>query len=478
MDDDAQSGVCFTAKVLRIEPNFPLDDSHGAGWEKTGCGVGSARQCPSHWQMVRQVVAETLGVDVPLRMMEKWRTQHEKDKFQVLCDLTESPLVPKPAHRGLVVGTGDLELLRLPFWRRGGGGSTTMPISAVRARMRLRLHPSIVHQLSRWWRTVQNSTGCDMALDRSSFLRGALLLSKAMSKDHADGPALHASSVADYENLADPHSGSVSRADFLDFIFQIADAITETVVAEEYAIYLRSLHHHISSTTDAWQWYWRDEGTVAYHAYLLVRDQKRAMAPSPVPPEAPMPPTVKPTVPLGRLASAPAHRFMYPTRSTDTRVARAGHDSLWLATSIGLPDPRTHPKGAFTLVETSTDPHRRSRPRVLLSKHEWHISSAPRQTVVVNAFGGAAQALLTDRAPPASARASSGARVRAQQRLQQGAMSSREQGLPDEPRLDYPNAPLRSLQLPSDRLSPRVLAPSAPRVRVQAKHEAKTAAHV
>ena len=38
MDDDAQSGVCFTAKVLRIEPNFPLDDSHGAGLE-TGCGV-------------------------------------------------------------------------------------------------------------------------------------------------------------------------------------------------------------------------------------------------------------------------------------------------------------------------------------------------------------------------------------------------------------------------------------------------------
>ena len=34
MDDDAQSGVCFTAKVLRIEPNFPLDDSHGR------CGVG------------------------------------------------------------------------------------------------------------------------------------------------------------------------------------------------------------------------------------------------------------------------------------------------------------------------------------------------------------------------------------------------------------------------------------------------------
>lgn len=51
MDDDAQSGVCFTAKVLRIEPNFPLDDSqakfsYGAGLE-TGCGVrealGSAR---------------------------------------------------------------------------------------------------------------------------------------------------------------------------------------------------------------------------------------------------------------------------------------------------------------------------------------------------------------------------------------------------------------------------------------------------
>ena len=74
------------------------------GWKKDA-GFGSARQCPSHWQMVRQVVAETLGVDVPLRMMEKWRTQHEKDKFQVLCDLTESPLVPKPAHRGLVVGT-------------------------------------------------------------------------------------------------------------------------------------------------------------------------------------------------------------------------------------------------------------------------------------------------------------------------------------------------------------------------------------
>ena len=452
---------------------------------------------------MRQVVEETLGVDVALRMMEKWRTQHEKDKSQVLCDLTESPLVPKPAHRGLVVGTGDLELLRLPFWRRGGGGSATMPISAVRARMRLRLHPSIVHQLSRWWRTVQNSTSCDMELDRLSFLRGAMLLSRAMSKDHADGPALHASSVADYESLADP-AGGVSRADFLDFLFQIADAITETVVAEEYAIYLRSLHHHISSTTDAWQWYWRDEGTVGYHAYLLVRDQKRATAPSPVPPEAPMPHTVKPTVPLGRLASAPAHRFMYPTRSTDTRVARAGHDSMWLATSIGLPDPRTHPKGAFTLVETSSDPHRRSRPRVLLSKHEWHISSAPRQTVVVNAFGGAAQALLTDRAQPASARAGSWARGRAQQpqqsqqpqqpqqpqqqrlqrlqRLQQGAISSREQGLEDEPRLDYLNAPLRSLQLPSDRLShglsPRVLAPSAPRVRVQAKHEAKTASHV
>ena len=77
--------------------------------------------------MVRQVVEKTLGVDVALRMMEKWRTQHEKDKSQVLCDLTESPLVPKPAHRGLVVGTGDLELLRLPFWRRGGGGSGVPP---------------------------------------------------------------------------------------------------------------------------------------------------------------------------------------------------------------------------------------------------------------------------------------------------------------------------------------------------------------
>ena len=42
MDDDAQSGVCFTAKVLRIEPNFPLDDSHGAGWEKLDAGFGSA----------------------------------------------------------------------------------------------------------------------------------------------------------------------------------------------------------------------------------------------------------------------------------------------------------------------------------------------------------------------------------------------------------------------------------------------------
>ena len=45
MDDDAQSGVCFTAKVLRIEPNFPLDDSHGAGldWMRGSEALGSAR---------------------------------------------------------------------------------------------------------------------------------------------------------------------------------------------------------------------------------------------------------------------------------------------------------------------------------------------------------------------------------------------------------------------------------------------------
>ena len=45
MDDDAQSGVCFTAKVLRIAPNFPLDDSHGAGFGALGSARVTGKWC-------------------------------------------------------------------------------------------------------------------------------------------------------------------------------------------------------------------------------------------------------------------------------------------------------------------------------------------------------------------------------------------------------------------------------------------------
>ena len=52
----------------------------------------------------------------------------------------------------------------------------------------------------------------------------------------------------------------------------------------------------------------------------------------------------------------------------------------------------------LTLVEAARQlPDRERRPRLLQRRQEWHVSMAPRQPVLVNAWGGASSSLLSHR---------------------------------------------------------------------------------
>ena len=86
-----------------------------------------------------------------------------------------------------------------------------------------------------------------MLLDGDGFMRISRLLAQSMTPERLDTTpegrlAIQESSAADLHALAIPQSNSVPRVTFLDLLFQIADAYTDTV-NENPSVAAEGFHH-------------------------------------------------------------------------------------------------------------------------------------------------------------------------------------------------------------------------------------------
>lgn len=166
------------------------------------------------------------------------------------------------------VGTAaDLE--RIPFWQQGDESLNTEAILAVRAR--IRRHQKVVNELQLWWvaaqRSMRQSHGKAYEaskLSRDEYIRISRLLSKVLLESY---DADEAQQCAEEDFEADAGGGdTISREQFMDGIYELADVYTRTVEVQEYVEFLQTLFERITINKGG-KYFWKAESAVVYGGY-------------------------------------------------------------------------------------------------------------------------------------------------------------------------------------------------------------------
>lgn len=174
------------------------------------------------------------------------------------------------ARRNSVTTVGTAaELDAIPFWQQGDDSLNTEAVLAVRAK--IRRHPDVVEQLQRWWVTAQSSmreTHGDAypahVLARDEYIRISRLLSKALLAEY-DAP--EAQRCAE-EDFATDSGGleTMTREQFMDGVYELADVYTRTVKVEEYVTFLKQLFDRVTKNAGG-KHFWLAESAVKYGGY-------------------------------------------------------------------------------------------------------------------------------------------------------------------------------------------------------------------
>ena len=209
---------------------------------------------------------------------QKWaavRVQAATDVFELALledneeENTSMPLMPPVISEEL--------LLRTPLWAYSDPLLTSLELR--KARTRLRHAPVVVAELHTWWWCCQHSITPIIGQSGSAkqqnhigkveYVRIDRLISKAMQTNFEPEAAQRAA-VADWDD--DEHGGgrgaaeTLSRASFMDALFEVADLYTKTVDEGEYADFLHGLFEKVAVPNRRLST-WRDEGNVIYGGY-------------------------------------------------------------------------------------------------------------------------------------------------------------------------------------------------------------------
>ena len=142
-------------------------------------------------------------------------------------------------------------LLHVPYWARGNDDMFTREV--LQARVRIRIHPAVEGELQRWWEMVQsgqsgqarggNARGVGdtrgLLMQRGEYLQLSLRIYRALIPAFDEAEAIRS---AGEDWLADACGRpALTREEFLNSLFELADLWTATVEPDEYVEFLRTL---------------------------------------------------------------------------------------------------------------------------------------------------------------------------------------------------------------------------------------------
>ena len=170
------------------------------------------------------------------------------------------------------------ELESLSYEEQGDETMNTDEALAIRAR--LRRHPDVVNKLQVWWDTAQRSmriahgnTYEASMLARDEYIKVMLLISKAMM-DNFDLDEAQRCAEEDFEQDAQGQD-TMSREQYMDALYELADVYTMTLEPEEYVQFLHRLLNDVATPGDDGLYFvFKKVSEIAYGGYGEEEDEE------------------------------------------------------------------------------------------------------------------------------------------------------------------------------------------------------------
>ena len=260
------------------------------------------------------------------------------------------------------------ELAAVPFWAQGDAAMYTP--EAIAARIQLRTHPDVITKLQLWWDTAIRSCGAGpnaLLLHKEAYMEVSRLLVKVLLPTFSPAEA-EAAAEADWE--ADCRGkAALSRARFMDSVFELADLWTHGISVREYVDFLDTLFLRVAEPvsqedaaylTEAREWVWKQERKIHF--------APMPEAPPPSPPRAAhvrSPPRKSPPRQMRSPPSPPSPLPNYGEVKPGRVIDMVRHcDQTRAATWIRDPRPELILRPRPSSAPTHTRPRARPHPKV------------------------------------------------------------------------------------------------------------------
>ena len=219
------------------------------------------------------IVPSSQAVD---KLGQKWDVaKHLVAAASPLQGIMDKARIQKEARKGASEAVMSVksveELERTPLWKQGDASLNTNDKLIQRAE--LRHHPDITAELQNWWvvaqqsmRSVHGDEYSATSATRDEYVKISRLLCKSMMQDFDSNEAER---IAQEDFLHDAQgNATISREQFMDALFELADLWTKTIEPQEYVDFLHTLFLRIAKHDDGGTFFfWRQERDVQYGGY-------------------------------------------------------------------------------------------------------------------------------------------------------------------------------------------------------------------
>lgn len=164
-----------------------------------------------------------------------------------------------------VVDSSSLDAV--PYWRQGDANMLT--VEALKARAQIRYHNDVDEELQRWWQcsltSMKEERRAHGILSKEDYVVLSLKLNKCMVPQFDEAEARAAAEV-DWVNDSKGEA-HLTRATFMDCVFELADVWTRGLDPAEYVEFLRALFEHLTILNPQGLFEWKHTQDIPYGGY-------------------------------------------------------------------------------------------------------------------------------------------------------------------------------------------------------------------